>query len=76
MSDAERYQKELDSILREVQALDERATKMRYENREAARKGFEPHFNVLARSRGWTEENRLAKLEEMIDYMTGEKKPN
>jgi hypothetical protein len=76
MDDARRYQKELEAILQEVQARDEAVTQLRYRNREAARKAFEPHLNVYARSRGWTEERRLAKLEEMIDYMIGEKDPN
>jgi len=72
MDEAERYQRELDTILQELEASERLYEQNRHREYETARKIFEPHINALARHNGWNEEQRQAKLNEIIKLANGQ----
>jgi hypothetical protein len=73
MNDAERYQKELNTILQELEAKERLREQQRAKDLQDARKALEPIVNDLAKALGWTEEYKRRKLEDLFQFSTGQK---
>jgi hypothetical protein len=67
MSDAQRYQKELDTILQELEAKERLREQQRVKDRYEAVNAIAPIVNEMGKARNWTKEQCLAKIEQLVD---------
>ena len=67
MNDTERYQKELDTILQELEAKERLREQQRIQDRYHAVNAIAPIVNEYGKAMNWTKEQCLAKIEQLVD---------
>jgi len=72
MNDAERYQKQFDLMMQELEAEAKRRSNVDRDCRDATWKKFRGHFSKVADAKGWTPEQRETLKQRWLDILCPE----